>query len=191
MALSDAKKKEIEEEEAYRAEISGHSKEKKSIGCLGWLGIIVVLGILGIVLLSTINPFGQIEREKQTQSQLTNDKYVFDVPALIGKDKNGVITVLGNPQGQDPTALQIQQGVKEWEKGFVKDGKDLLVTYTISTGKIIDFFISTDDPSGSTTNTVHLLQIGNLRENDPRYRVEFVKAIKTPGSLTGVKVIPN
>ena len=63
--------------------------------------------------------------------------------------------------------------------------------YTISNRKIVDFFISTDDPSGVTKDTTHLLKLGNLKQNDPKYKVEFVKAIKNPSVFTGVKIIPQ
>ncbi|HSW88015.1 MAG TPA: hypothetical protein VLG12_02520 [Candidatus Saccharimonadales bacterium] len=119
------------------------------------------------------------------------DLATFDVPSLVGKDLDGVIAVLGQPKGIDPTALQIQQGVTEWDKTFVKDGKELLVTYTISDRKIVDFFISTSDPSGATSDKEALLKQENLKQDDAKYRVEFVKAIKDPSTFTGVKVIPN
>lgn len=127
--------------------------------------------------------------EQLKQQQVNN--YVFDVPSLVDKDLDGVIAVLGTPKGIDPTAKQIELGAKEWDKTFVKDGKELLVTYTISDKKIIDFFISTDDPSGTTTNTAHLLEMGNVKQDDSRYQIEFVKAIKNPSSYTGIKIIPN
>lgn len=129
--------------------------------------------------------------QQAKQPDTTANHYVFDVPSLIGKDLDGIVAMLGTPKGQDPTEQQIQLGVTEWDKTFVKDGKELLVTYTTSNRKVVDFFISTDDPSGSTTDTEHLLQMGNLQENDPKYKVEFVKAIKNPSSFTGIKVIPN
>jgi len=118
-------------------------------------------------------------------------QYIFDIPSLVGKDLNGVIAVLGTPKGQGPTTQQIALGAKEWDKTFVKDGKELLVTYTISNRRIVDFFISADDPSGKTKNTTRLMELGNLKQNDPRYRVEFVKVLKDPSSFTGVKIIPK
>lgn len=196
MAISEEDKKRIEEEEKYRSEIKGNLSQekpkKKGMGLLKIIGILFLVGIFGSIVISAMNPSGQIERAKEVANQQSQSvKSTFDVPSLVGKDVDEVIATLGEPQGQDPTALQIQQGVKEWDKTFVKDGKELLVTYTISDRKIVDFFISTDDPSGVTTDKENLLVIGNLSENDPKYTVEFVKAIKDPDSYTGVKVIPN
>ena len=196
MALSEEDKRRIEEEERYRSEIKGNlpqeKPKKKGMGLLKIIGILFSVGIFGSIVISAMNPSGQIERARQAGNQQSQSaKSTFDVPSLVEKDLDGVIALLGEPQGQDPTALQIQQGVKEWDKTFVKDNKELLVTYTISNRKVVDFFISTDDPSGITTDKENLLRIGNLSENDPRYTVEFVKAIKDPNSYTGVKAIPN
>ncbi len=137
----------------------------------------------------TEQPKADIPSASSKNSQVT--QYVFDIPSLVGKDLNGVIAVLGTPKGQDPTAQQIALGAKEWDKSFVKDGKKLLVTYTISNRKIIDFFLNADDPSGKIKNTTHLMELGNLKQNDPRYKVEFVKVLKDPSSFTGVKIIPK
>ena len=91
----------------------------------------------------------------------------------------------------EPTNEQIRLGVKDWDMGFTKDGKDLLISYNIATRKINDLFISTDDKSGKTKDKSHLLEMGNLKENDPRYTIEFVKALNNPSSFTGIKIIPN
>ncbi len=125
-------------------------------------------------------------------SQATQiSQYIFDIPTLVGKDLKGVSAILGAPKGIDPTAQQIKLGATEWDKTFEKDGHKLLVTYTISNKKIVDFFIETDDSSGITQDTAHLLQLGNLQLSDPKYRVEFVKTIRDPSRFTGVKVLPN
>lgn len=197
MNLSDEDKKRIEEEEAYRRKLreeekyrEGLKKEpnKSPLWKKWWTWLIFIVAVFLVA-----NAFNQAPKlmERARESANTSNKQIFDVPALVGKNLDGVITVLGTPKGQDPTALQIQQGITEWDKTFVKDGKELLVTYTISNRKIVDFFISADDPSGKTTNTTNLLQLGNLREGDSRYRIEFVRAIKDPNSFTGVKIIPK
>lgn len=157
--------------------------------------------ITGIfVLLIAIGAFSNNNKGTLEQKNITTQasaqpeqivNFYFDVPALIGKDLKEIQAVLGTPQGIDPTALQIQTGVKEWDKTFVKDGHELLVTYTIASNKVVDFFIGTDDASGQTKDKARLLKLGNLNENDPKYKVEFVKTIKDPSYLTGVKVIPN
>ncbi len=199
--MEQAQKDKIREEEAYRIQLREKmgskvipQPAKKGIGCLGWFLIIFIgFPVLISMILIAINPSKQMEDVKKVaeEYQKGNKQYAFDVPSLVGKDLDGVIAILGEPRGQDPTSLQIQQGVIDWDKTFIKDGKELLVTYTISNRKIIDFFISTDDPSGGTSDSEALLLLGNLKQTDSRYRVEFVKAIGSPGSFTGVKVIPS
>ena len=189
--LSEKQKEKIKEEETYRGEVKDKLKNKKRIGCLGTIGIIFIVGLFFSAMISVFNPSKQIERARQANTQNINNQYVFDIPSIVGKNLDEIITVLGKPEGQNPTALQIQQGIREWEKIFKKEGKELLVTYIISNGKIVDFFIPTDNTSGITKDKKHLLVIGNLNENDPNYRIEFVKAIKEPTSFTGIKIIPN
>jgi len=48
---------------------------------------------------------------------------------------------------------------------------------------IIDFFLSGDSKA-------KLLEKGNLKENDSRYKIEQVKALKG-GGITGIKVVPK
>ena len=179
-----------------QVESSPHTEEFKLKPFLKkWWLLIILLAIVVIFVNSISKSHKQPSNNEPVTEMPTATpevKPVFDVPSLVGKNLDGVIAVLGSPtKSIDPTALQIQMGVKEWDKSFTKDDKELLVTYTISNKKIVDFFISTDDPSGVTKNTAHLLQLGNLKQNDPRYKVEFVKAIKDPSSFTGVKAIPN
>lgn len=117
----------------------------------------------------------------------------FDLPALVGKNADEVATALKSYQKKttQPTQEQIKMGVKDWDMEFEKDGKDLLVSYVIATKAINNFFISTDDPSGATKDKKHLLELGNLSENDSRYKVEFVKTLKDSTRFTGVKVTPR
>ncbi|MBI3341577.1 hypothetical protein HY024_00480 [Candidatus Curtissbacteria bacterium] len=119
--------------------------------------------------------------------------FEFDIPSLIGKNLDGVIAVLGKPdKNAQPTPTQIQLGgVKDWDEQFTVNGHSLLVNYTIADRSIINFFLETDDPSGKTTDTKRLLALGNLKEKDPKYKVEFVKTFGDSNSFTGVKVTPN
>ncbi|OGH15917.1 MAG: hypothetical protein A2869_00330 [Candidatus Levybacteria bacterium RIFCSPHIGHO2_01_FULL_40_58] len=165
-----------------------------------WIGLFFILPFVSLLIMGSV---GQSLPEDTTikptnapQAVITQalnqaPKYVFNVPSLVGKDLDGVISVLGTPEGQDPTAEQIRLGAKEWDKTFVKDGKELMATYTISDRKIVDFFISSEDPSGATKDKSYLLEIGNLNENDSRYKVEFVKTLKDPSLFTGVKIMPQ
>ncbi|QQR77129.1 MAG: hypothetical protein IPJ67_03155 [Candidatus Moraniibacteriota bacterium] len=122
------------------------------------------------------------EAKSGTQSPQVQ-KAAFDVPSLIGKNIDEVKQVLGKPSiDLEPTSQQLASGVAdEWEKDFEKDSETLTVTYSPKTKVVVDFFISGMDQGA-------LLNAGNLNENDENYVVEFVKAIKNPSDITGVKV---
>lgn len=145
-----------------------------------FIGIIVIAGIIA----------ESGEPEVAPVVTTTQQAAVFDVPTLVGKNIDEVRTELGTPTDKDaePTAQQMQFGTTEWYNSFDKDGRSLLVTFNPSTRQITDFFISA---TNDATNTQSLLAVGNLTENDPRYSVEFVKALQNPSEYTGVKVVPR
>lgn len=134
---------------------------------------------------TTNNPTG-IESVQVSQ-------YIYDIPALLGKNVDGVKSVLSEYQKEtkEPTEEQIKLGVKEWDVAFEKDGKELMVTYIVDNKQVKEFFIGTDDPSGKTKDKDHLLEIGNLSESSGQYKVGFVSTLKDSSYFTGVKVIPN
>jgi len=124
-----------------------------------------------------------------SNNKSTRLEYVFDVPSLVGKNIDEARSILGEPTDNDkePTALQSQMGVDEWQNTFEKEGRMLLVTYNPSTRKITDFFLEKSD----TDTKDKLLEVGNLIEQDSRYKVELVKAIRNPSEFTGVKILPE
>lgn len=136
-------------------------------------------------------PSKNIIQEQEQPKQLI---YIFDVPALIGKNIDEVRTILGTPLDKEltePSQEQLNLGANQWDNTFRKDGEDLLVTFSPLTRQIVDFFIATDDSSGKTQDKNHLLELGNLKEGDSRYNIEFVKTLKDPSYYTGVKAIPK
>lgn len=152
--------------------------------------------IAGISALAALPPSTSDQNTTQVTEmpkQEGKPSYVFDVPSLIGKNVDEVREILGQPADKDvePNQAQLNLGTKEWYNTFKKDDKELLVTFTPKDRKIIDFFISSYDPSGATKDKKHLLEMGNLKENDPKYAIEFVKVLKDPSSFTGIKVIPR
>lgn len=117
----------------------------------------------------------------------------FDVPSLIGKNINEIVVILGTPNkdNSEPTNAQLELGTTEWSKGYEKDGRELLITYNIKTGSVIDFFIPSTDKETEDNNKKGLLTIGNIKEDSQTYSVEFVKLISNPSKFTGVKITPN
>jgi len=145
-----------------------------------FVGIIVIIGIIA----------ESGEPDAAPAMTATQQVAVFDVPSLIGKNIDEVRAELGTPSDKDPemTEQQMQFGATEWYNSFDRDGRSLLVTFDSRTRQITDFFISATDDAGDTQS---LLAVGNLREIDPRYSVEFVKALQNPSEYTGVKVVPR
>ena len=156
-----------------------------------WVLVVIALFIIGAA--------GNGSKKNTVSHQETKTEntpsHTFDVPSLMGKNIDEVKAVLGAPVSDtEPTAQQLGLGLNEWEKNFKKDGQELLVTYRPKDRTVIDFFITANDPSGKdglTKDTKKLLQIGNLNENDPRYAIEFVRALKDKSSYTGVKISPK
>lgn len=117
----------------------------------------------------------------------------FDVKSLIGDDIKEVRAKLGTPQEDtDPAQRHLDAGIKQWEKRYFKDGKGLLVTYDIKTGRVIDFFVTTNvvDSKGLTKDKEHLLKVAGVDSGDPFYQIVFVQALRDPKSYTGVKITP-
>ncbi len=172
----------------------------KKILKLGAIGFVVLIAISFLASLGSKNPSNNktviqqpTEAKQETPKPTKVMQFTYDVPSLVGKNVDEVKTVLAPYKNKtlEPTAQQIALGVKEWDMEFTKDGKDLLVTYNIGSRQIVDFFISTDDPSGKTKDKDHLLEIGNLSESSGQYKVGFVPTLKDSSYFTGVKVIPN
>ncbi|GEM_PF-1259023 len=163
--------------------------------------------IFGALLVFSFVLFGLSPSDKQPQptsqntiqpavTQPSKPVVIFDIPPLVGKNIDEVRVTLGKPVDKDyiePTDEQKKLGAndREWSNSFKKDGHELLVTFIPQSRKIVDFFISTDDSSGATKDTQRLLDLGNLKQNDPSYTIDFVKAMTDSSVFTGVKVIPK
>jgi hypothetical protein len=90
---------------------------------------------------------------------------------------------LGTPKTDtEPTKQQLESSLAdEWDKEFEKDNESLLVTYNPKTKVVIDFFIAGTDKKS-------LLAVGNLKEKDENYVIDYVEAIKNPSEITGIKI---
>jgi hypothetical protein len=131
------------------------------------------------------------EQVAATAGEPTAPQYVFDVPSLLGKSIDEIRSVLGDPIDgvqTEPTTEQIALGADEWNNTFAKSGEELLVTFNPTTRVVVDFFIATRDPSGTTSDIQHVLDVGNLTESASNYTVRPVKALMDPSVFTGVIV---
>lgn len=112
---------------------------------------------------------------------------VFDLETVKGKSIDEIRTIFGTPtDGEmiEPTAIQ-KSTTTEWSNSFEKEGYSLLVTYNPNTRSIIDFFLSSDGPTGQDLQKMKdALNVANSTS----YIVEPVKALKDPSTYTGIKV---
>ena len=167
---------------------------KKAIYKRWWFWVLAVVVLFGVIGAfngdgSKTKPATQAESNTAQPAQT----YAFDVPSLIGKNVDEVKAVLGTPTSDtEPTQAQLANGLtKEWEKTFIKDGVSMLVTYRLADRGVVDFFISTNDPSGMTKDTAALKKLGNITLSDSRYKIDFVEALKDKSQYTGIKITPT
>ena len=118
---------------------------------------------------------------------------VFDVPGLIGLDINAVLDdAAAQGAAPDPHALdKMKREFPEWDIEFTKSGQTLNVSFVPATGKVVDFFIPSDEPDQATANLARLREIGNLVEKPTNYTIQAVPALRVPGEYTGIKITPT
>jgi hypothetical protein len=193
------------------------AQPKKKSGCLTYtgMGCLVILGffllfvgyscVAGVAGLDKAKEKAQQKQKEQdaqqalentnsavTATEEAQEPMVFDLEALYGKNIDEIRTTLGEPIDTqlDPTSLQTEVGISEWNNTFEKDEYTLLVTYDNNTRKVIDFFIPTNDPSGATKDVGILKAVGNVNDTT-QYTVEPIHALTDPSSYTGLKVTPK
>ncbi len=130
---------------------------------------------------ATNTPPVKVDQVKNTPAQPTPIQFTFDVPALVGKNIDEIKTALGKPTTfTEPTKQQLALS-DMWDMEYTKDGVTLLVTYNPKTKVVTDFFIDGADK-------IKLLAQGNIQESSDKYVTEFVKSLKNPNEITGVKI---
>jgi hypothetical protein len=160
------------------------------------LTILIILAVIG--LFSTIASSFSSTGDKSVKTNAAEERkdatieeaFVYDIPGLLGKDLDQITTELGKPR----EVIEYFAGDKLGDRSFEKGNVGLLVTYEVASKKVVEFFLDTDDPSGGSKDTDHMLALGNLKRNDSRYSLDFVETIgrnATPGEFTGVIVKPN
>lgn len=148
----------------------------------------IITGILAIILLIIIIP-GSPKKDPVVQS--VDQKVIFDVPSLVGKNVTEIVTILGTPSSNDVPKEEQLLSNREWDMSFQKDGFQLLVTYNYDTKVVKDFFVGGDDQTYENRDTERMIKMTNTKENDPRYTVSFVKAYKDPSRFTGILITPK
>jgi hypothetical protein len=160
----------------------------------------------------SLQPRDRTENRSQVSKAESSDQpagVVFDVPALVGKNIDQIRTTLGpsdDPQTQEPndetvnrwrlqTSLGHEADQDEWANSFTRNERDLLfITFNSRTREVKDLFLGGDHAAATNPDSrgavKTLMQKGNLSADDPRYRVQAVKARNAPG-ITGITITPT
>lgn len=150
---------------------------------------IVILSLLAGLFLGSCGPLTPKQPTAKVVAIEKKAEMIFDVPFLLNKNIDEIKKILGKPTSDtEPTKLQIQMGIDEWDKTFAKNGYELLVRYNPKTRKVIDIFIGTNDPSGASSYFKDLLQVTNTEKESPSYMVRPVSVPKNPSTFTGVVI---
>lgn len=140
--------------------------------------------LIWMLLWPSLLPFAGCTRNQ------TKNALVVDVPALIGKDFKQIQTIIGKPtEDTAPTAAAKKAGI--WDNGWWFDNGLLGVEYRLDNYKILNFFLATSESAYGTKSKESLLVAGNLKENDPSYRLRFAEVKDAPGQYTGVFIYPK
>lgn len=111
---------------------------------------------------------------------------LWDVPSLVGQPIDVVQKTLGKPQSETTVAPGTTQSL--WQH----DDVSLRATWKSSNKRVLAYELISRDNSEALREgeTSDLLVPGQLKENDPRYSLEWIEATDRPLFYTGVKVVP-
>lgn len=112
-----------------------------------------------------------------------NTTFTYDIPALIGKnidqaDKELPVAIGNTPE---PPNNQSEPGGTKWHRIYMEDKQALVVNFNSITRKVISFVLEGD-------NKEKLLAVGNLSENDAKYKVE---QLNDEIGMLGIKITPQ
>lgn len=109
--------------------------------------------------------------------------FTYDIPALIGKnidqaDKELPVAIGNTPE---PPNNQSEPGGTKWHRIYMKDKHALIIDFNSITRKVISFVLEGD-------NKEKLLEVGNLSENDAKYKIE---QLNDEIGMLGIKITPK
>jgi hypothetical protein len=109
--------------------------------------------------------------------------FTYDIPALIGKNIDQIDQELGVPIGNtpEPPNNQSEPGGTKWHRIYMTDKHALIIDFNSITREVIDFVLDGD-------NKEKTLEVGNLSENDAKYKVE---QLNDELGMLGLKVTPQ
>jgi len=115
---------------------------------------------------------------------------VFDVPALIGMDIDQVRKRLG-PPAEDSADIARGDEMGIGVNDFGRGADTLLVMYDPHTRRVTEFFIDTNDPSGTTTTYRDLLPVIHATDTASAYAIVPVRLMQDPTRYTGIRIVPT
>jgi len=112
-----------------------------------------------------------------------NTQFTYDIPALIGKNIDQADKELGTTIGStpEPPNNQSEPGGTKWHRIYMKDKHALIVDFNALTRKVISFVLDGN-------NKEKTLEVGNLSENDSKYKVE---QLNDEVGMLGIKITPQ
>jgi len=137
-----------------------------------------IVAIVFIVIILIVGAFF-ISQKKEN----VNIPFTYDIPSLIGKnidqaDKELPVAIGSTPE---PPSNQSEPGGTKWHRIYMKDKHALIVDFNSFTRKVISFVLEGD-------NKEKTLKIGNLNENDAKYKVE---QLNDEAGMLGIKITPQ
>lgn len=111
---------------------------------------------------------------------------IWDVPAVIGQPIDVAIRRLGPPQSQSTVTTTIGQTV--WRH----EGRTLTATWKTGSRRVTAWTLQDRDEANAVREEEKdkLLVAAQLKENDPRYSLEWIEARERPLFYTGVTAVP-
>jgi hypothetical protein len=147
------------------------------------------LPVVAIIVIAKLLPANDVKTAAVSNVQ----PRVWDIPKLTGKNIDQIRKEIGQPTDQkqtEPTKQQLKI-LDSWDNSWDKDGYSLLIQFNPKTRRVTEFFIATNDPSGSTTEPLNLVDVGMLGDLDKTvYTIQPVKSITEEGKYTGLSIKP-
>ena len=151
---------------------------------------IIAVFAIGCLLFSSC---GDSPKPKETEfiDSTEKIKMIYDVPILLNKNVDEIVKILGKPKDwTEPTKLQMETGFDTWDNTFTISNLEIMVTYNPQTRKLIDIFLPTSEPNG-TSDYSSLLKKANITESNQSYRIKPVVLAKDKSKYTGIIISPN
>jgi len=135
-----------------------------------WAIVVIAIAVV-IILIVGVLFFSQ-------KNETPNSVFIYDIPALIGKNIDQAdkeLPVVINKESESSS------GGAERHRIYMIDKQILIISFNFNTREVIDFVLDGD-------NKEKLLEAGNLKENDAKYKVE---QLDDEIGMLGIKITPK